>query len=299
VVKKLDFLVFGMPRGGTSAVARYISAVDALHCGQEVFPISLNHANLDVPTAFLERQAERWNESSVKEVTAKGDKIKFYGNKTPTYFYRLPGVLKELDNVPTIACVRHPRSVALSYSTRSLNPKDNWHSGRRGLFAVGDALMLVHALHHAPRDAKIMILPQKSLLVDWKATMTKAVAHIAPSVSADFNPKALDEIDLIKNRQTSRTKVELENIEERALNRIERIGLFELFDRDDVFMLNDVREYLARIVSDGPGNPVGFINRLAAEHPDELARNFAERWNNPAKRAWKGFRISAVENADT
>lgn len=294
MVKKLDFLVFGMPRGGTSAVARYISAVDALHCGQEVFPISLDHSKLDVPHAFLERQAERWNDSSVKEVTAKGDLIKLYGNKTPTYFYRLPGVLEELDNVPTIACVRNPRSVALSYSTRSLNPKDNWHAGRRGLFAVGDALMLVHALHHAPRDAKIMILPQKSLLVDWQATMTKAIAHIAPDIKAEFNPVALEEIDKIKNRQTSRTKVELENIELRALNRIERIGLFDLFDRDDVFMADEVREDVARIVADGPGNPIGFITRLAAEHPDQLARDFVERWTNPARRAWKGFKTSAA-----
>ncbi|MEO1778994.1 MAG: hypothetical protein AAFU63_09395, partial [Pseudomonadota bacterium] len=49
-----------------------------------------------------------------------------------------------------------------------------------------------------------------------------------------------------KNRQTSRTKVELENIELRALNRIERIGLFDLFDRDDVFMADEVREDVAR-----------------------------------------------------
>ncbi len=294
MTRKLDFIVFGMPRGGTSAVGRYLSAVKEIHCAQEVVPVNGNHAILDVPDCLLASTGKNWRSSSVADVTARRDTSRYYGNKRPQYFYRLNGVLEELDNCPAIACVRNPRSVALSYSTRSLNPKDNWHAGRRGLFAVGDALMLVHALHHAPRDARIMILPQKALLADWRATMTRAIAHIAPSIPADFNPAALEEIDKIKNRQTSRSKVDLEKIETRALNRIEQIGLFDLFDRDATFMLDEVRDDLARIVADGPGHPIGFITRLAGEHPDPLARAFAERWSNPAKRAWKQFKAAST-----
>lgn len=152
--------------------------------------------------------------------------------------------------------------------------------------------MLVHALHHAPRDAKIMILPQKSLLKDWQATMTTAIAHIAPGIEATFNPTALAEIDKIKTRQTKRTKVDLENVEQRAIKRLERIGLFDLFDRDDVFMIDDVRDDLARLVAEGPGHPIGFITRLAAEHPDPLAQKFAENWGSSAKRAWKEFQAT-------
>ncbi|TYB84068.1 sulfotransferase [Oceaniovalibus sp. ACAM 378] len=289
MVRKLDFIVFGMPRGGTSAVARYISAVEPLHCGQEVMTISTDHSTLDIPDAFLTPVNDRWNDSSVAAVTANRDRIRLYGNKTPTYFYRLNGVLAELDNAPAIACIRDPHSVALSYSTRASNTKDRWNSGRRGLFAVGDALMLVHALHHAPQDAKILIMPQKALLADWRKAMSRAIEHIAPGVAPEFGEQALAEIDHIKTRQTRRDKVELEKIEQRALNRLDRIGLTALFDRDTVCDLDDIREDLARIVADGPGNAIGFIRKLAVDHPDELARNFADRWVNPAKRAWQGF----------
>ena len=293
VVRKLDFFVFGMPRGGTSAVARYISAVDALHCGQEVFPVALDHSKLDIPTGFLEPQANYWIDSSIEEVTRKADTIQLYGNKTPTYFYRLSGLMTELDNAPSIACVRNPRSVAVSYSTRSLNPKDNWKAGRRGLFAIGDALMLAHALHHTPRDAKILVLPQKALLIDWMATMEKAISHIAPGVSAKFNDVALEKINKIKSRQSSSKKADLEDVELRALKRIEKDGLFDLFNRDDAVLLDEVRDDLARIVHDGPGNPVGFILRLAADHPDPIAREYANRWAKPARRAWQSFKATA------
>ncbi|MEP3633928.1 MAG: sulfotransferase [Shimia thalassica] len=284
---RLEFLVYGMPRGGTSAVARYISAVDALHCGQEVFPIGLDHSTIEVPNGFLSPQAKRWNDSSIEEITRKKDSIKVYGNKTPEYFYRLPSLLRQLGNVPTIACVRNPRSVAISYSTRALKPEDPWREGRQGIFAVGDALMLVHALHHSPRDAEILIVPQRALLADWYGTMVKAINHITPNVPVDFNPEALEKINSIKTRQTNRQKVELQLIEERALRRIESIGLAELFDRDEVFTVRDVRDQLAQIVADGPRNPIGFISRMVAEHPDLRTHEYLEKWTRTAARTWR------------
>lgn len=295
--RKLDFIVFGMPRGGTSAVGRYLSAVDALHCGQEVFPISLDHAKLNIPEAFLKRQHERWNDSSVADIEARRDQIRFYGNKTPTYFYRLNEVLEELDNCPAIACVRSPRSVALSYSTRSTNERDPWHPGRRGLYAAGDAMMLAHALLNTPETARIMVIPQQSLLEDWRAVMTSAVKLIAPGAEVEFNQSKLEEIEHIKRRQTSRQKVELEEAEETALKRLEGTGLFELYDRSTPYMLNDVRGQLTEVVSKLPPNPLNFIKRLSEKLPDQVAQDFYERWQSPAKRAWKTLRPRSPADA--
>lgn len=294
MTRKLDFIVFGMPRGGTSAVGRYLSAVDALHCGQEVFPISLDHSKLDIPDAFLTRQHDNWNDSSVDDITARRDQIRYYGNKTPMYFYRLNDVRSELDDCPAIACVRNPRSVALSYSTRATNDSDRWHPGRRGLYAAGDAIMLAHALLSTPEGAQIMVIPQQSLLVDWHAVMSQAVTLIAPEIKVDFNAAKLDEIEQIKKRQTSRKKVDLVPAEEAALKRIENTGLFALYDRDTPYMVDEVRDELAEIVEKLPPNPLNFIKRQSENLPDAVARDFYDRWQNPARRAWKRLRPQAA-----
>ncbi|MCA0873433.1 sulfotransferase [Seohaeicola saemankumensis] len=290
MTRKLDFVVFGVPRGGTTAVANYISAARGFHCGVEVFPTYMDHSTLDVPDAFLTRQHAQWLDTSVQAVRDNLDTLRVYGNKTPTYFYRLPSLLEELDNCPVIACVRDPREVASSYTKRATNPDDPWVRGRIGLFAMGDAILMLHALHRAPPDANIMILPQAALLADWRAVMTRALAHIAPGTEPDFDPEALQRINGIKKRAARTEKPELTGVEERALKRLRRDGLVDFFARTDVVMLNDVREEIAEIIVRMPPNPVGFIRRLAGEHPDPEVETFFERWSRQASRAWRLYR---------
>lgn len=287
MVRKLDFIVFGMPRGGTSAVSRYISSVDQLYCGLEVFPVGLQHDRIDVPQAFLERQHARWSPVAVKDVMARGDQVERYGNKTPYYIYRLPAILRELDNCPAVGCVREIRPIAMSYSTRAANPRDTWDTGRRGLFAAGDAVMLVHVLLNLPAEANVMIVPQKALLADWRAVMTKVVGHIAPGTPAVFNPERLGEIDEIKTTQVGRAKVELVDVEEEALARLEGTGLGALFTRDDVFLVNDVRDELAAIREACPPDPVAFVGSLAERHPEPTVVEYYGRWANLAGKAFR------------
>lgn len=291
---KLDFIVFGMPRSGTSATARYLSAINGMHCGQEVFPMSLDHAALDIPRAFVERQHDKWNDSSVETVRKKGDSITVWGNKTPTYFYRLDGIMDELDDCPAVVCLRAPESIAMSYSTRAQTERDRWHVGRRGLYAAGDALMLSHVLARFPRPDRILVLPQKALLKDWRAAMEQVVAHVAPGHPVSYDPNALAEIDQIKTRQTSRQKVTLEPVEKKALRRIGTAGLSAFFDSDEVVLLSDVQDQLQTIVADGPPNPIGFMRRLASEHPSAEAQDYFRNWSAPASRCWA--RLNKTKN---
>lgn len=284
MIRKLDFVVFGMPRGGTTAVASYISAVDALFCSNEVFPTFMDHSGLDIPAAFLEQQANLQNPRSVDDIRTRGDEILRFGNKTPTYFYRLNPLLEELDNCPAIACVRDPRAVANSYSMRASAPKDLWQEGRVGLFAIGDALLLLHALHQVPADANVLIMPQNALLDDWSGAMQQAIAHIAPDIPAVFSPARLKRIDRRKKKFGSREKPGLEAVEERALKRMERDGVTAFFDRRDVVPLDAVRGEIGEILARTPANPVNFIHRLVADHPNPEALAYFDRWSRHSRK---------------
>jgi len=300
LTRKLDFIVFGLPRGGTTAVSHYISATEGFHCGVEVFPTFLDHATLNIPDGFLTRQHKLWNGSSVDEVTALKDRIRVYGNKTPTYFYRLPSLLAELDNCPAIACVRDLRSVATSYSKRAADPEDPWVEGRVGLFAMGDALLLLHALHNAPAGSRVMILPQGALLQDWRGVMTRALHHIAPSVlqgaDPEFDADKLKLINQIRTREESREKPALDPVEERALKRLTRDGVMDFFTRPEPVLLDEVRGEIAAILAKTPPNPVAFVRHKAEEHPNAAVREFFKIWSRHAGRAWQTYRPAAGDS---
>lgn len=303
MTRKLDFIVFGLPRGGTTAVSNYISAAQGFHCGVEVFPTFLDHATLDIPQGFLTRQHKLWNGSSVEEITAHGDQIQVYGNKTPTYFYRLPSLLEDLDNCPAIACVRDLRSVATSYSKRAADANDPWIEGRVGLFAMGDALLLLHALHNTPKGSRVLVLPQGALLADWRAVMTRALAHIAPSElqgkEPDFDADKLTVINRIKTREEQREKPALDPVEERALKRLTRDGVMDFFTRPEPVLLDDVRDEIAAILAKTPPNPVAFVRHKAEEHPNPKVQDFFKTWSRHAGQAWRRYRPNAPAGAGT
>lgn len=294
MTRKLDFIVFGMPRGGTTAVAHYLSAMQGVFCGNEVFPTFVDHAKLQMPDNFLHCDHTHWNPNAMEEVTRRRDEIAFYGNKTPTYFYRLNSLLKDLDNCPAIACVRDPKSVAMSYAMRAADPGDRWPEGRAGLFAMGDALLLLHALNNAPAEAKIRIMPQNALLEDWQGAMQIAAGHVIPGHEVAYSEDWLKKIRKRKRQASRKKKPDLVQAERQALRRLERSGAVAFMNRSDVVDLNDVRGELAEIVAACPKNPVKFIGRLVENHPNPQARVFYDRWAQHVNRGWRGDRGQEV-----
>ena len=298
MTRKLDFIVFGMPRGGTTAVAHYLSAMQGVFCGNEVFPTFVDHAKLQTPEGFLQCDHSHWNPNAVGEVTRRRDEIVHYGNKTPTYFYRLNSLLGELDNCPAIACVRDPGSVAMSYAMREADPDDQWPEGRVGLFAMGDAFLLLHALHNAPRDARIRIMPQNALLEDWEGAMQIAAAHVVPGHEVAYSDDWLKKIQKRKRQARRKKKPNLVQVERQALRRLEKSGAVDFMNRSDVVDLNDVRDELAAIVDACPKNPVKFIGRLVEDHPNPQARPFYDRWARHVGRGWRGNRAAQAPAAE-
>ena len=283
-MRRLDFVVLGLPRGGTTATAAYLSAARGVHCGSEVFPTYLNHARLEVPEAFVTCEDAHWSASSRDEVQARAAELRWYGNKTPTYFYRLPTLLAELDNCPALVCLRDLRAVAGSYARRAANARDtSWQAGRVGLFALGDALLLLHALRACPPEARVMVVPQSALQADWRAVMTRALAHVAPQAAPDFDPARLVEAEQWRTGTTSYP--DLSATEDKALKRLDRAGVTSFFARPKVALLEDLREEIDAVLAQAPPNPINFMRRHVAAHPNLEVQDHLCLWSRHAARA--------------
>lgn len=293
-MRKLDFIVFGTARSGTSAVGRYLSAVESIYCGQEVFTERRNHSELNSPEAFLAPQANNRNQTAIDAIQERGDRIKRYGNKFPEYFYRLDPILDELDGCPAIACVRDLRSIALSYSARAANVRDPWPAGRCGLYAVGDALMLIHVLNITQFASRIMVIPHKALLADWQAVMTRAVHHIDPAIEASFDEERLKVVEAFKRRAKKTSQLELSPVEENVLRKLEETALPEFLNRASPFTVDEVREELAAIAENTPRNPVRFLREMASMLPTQEGRDYFEQWRARARRTWKQLEAAAT-----
>lgn len=295
MTRKLDFIVYGMPRGGTTAVTRYLCAMKGVHCGNELFPMMLDHAALDVPEAFVTpREGTRLTAAGIAALRPDLDRIGLFGNKTPTYFYRLPGLLAELDHCPSVACIRSLRSVAASYSMRAAMTADHtWPPGRVGLIAMGDALLLLRALASLPAAADVLIVPQAATLADWQAVMARVLAHISPGSEPEYDPDRLREIHKIRRRDARRAKPELADVEKRALARLRKDGVADFMARDQVLRLAEIRDEIAAILARTPPDPAGFVMRLAERHPDPAVAEYAAAWARRARRALQHFRAAA------
>ncbi|MAU94914.1 sulfotransferase family protein [Marinibacterium profundimaris] len=297
-LRPLDYLVYGLPRSGTSAVAAYLSAVPGVHCGLEVFPTFMDHGALRAPRDFLAHDDPLWRPSSVAEVTARGGGIRVWGNKTPTYFYNLAALYDQLGPVPSLLCLRPLEQVAASYAMRAADPEDSWPRGRGALFAFGDALVLLRALHRLERCDHILAVPQGPLVADWRAVMGQALAHVAPDVPPEFREDELGRIVRRRERSAARPKppvAEMQQVERDALGKMRQIGATGFFADETIGPVEARRPALEAILQAAPPDPVGWMRRAVERLDDDGAGvAFLEAWTKHVARVTRAPKGGAV-----
>ncbi len=298
--KKLDFIVAGTARSGTTAVGNYLSAVQELHCANEVIPWKADHSTLIAPECFtapLQGMADKPGKAkkarklhgSAEEIAAKGDAVRYYGSKVPMYIHRLRGVLSEIRRPCAIVTTRSLRPVATSYYRRASDRDDQFANGRTGIFAAGDYLMLAHVLANAPAG-QVMLLPHEALVKNWERTMRAAIGFIAPGLDATFDPVAIDKIhsryEALKARP-ARAEAALIPYEDAIVSEVEAMGIDALLSRNMPFLIDDIQDDLRRLLPSLP-EVLPWIEARLADHPLPDARAFMDdKWRAMATTGWQ------------
>lgn len=282
MTNKLDFIVFGVGRSGTTATARYLNAIDPIHCGIEAFPHFEDHSVLTGPESFLNHPFFKQDAMPVRisreDITAKGDKIKVWGNKMPSYFYRLNGVLGEIGKKKALMCVRNIEDVARSFTTRANNEKDTWNNGRIGMYAICDFIIELLVLSSLDPDADIMVIPYEALDNDWQGTMSAAAQFVAPEFPPDFNPERIAFIEAQKLRKKRVKKAPLTETERATIERIGGSDIAALFSRATPYNFSEVRDALPELVAKLPKQPINFIRRKIETYEDPNAADFLKTY---------------------
>ncbi|WP_161862821.1 sulfotransferase [Algicella marina] len=276
--RRLDYIVFGLARSGTTGVTRYLNAVPEIYCGVELFKPSEDHSALYVPECLINVPDTEATKAKVRisreKLERDGDRIQAYGNKTPEYFYNLATVLSQLEKKRGIFCYRNIRDVARSYSTRAQNVNDNWHPGRLGVYVVADAILLYRALSRLDQDADILVVPYNALDEDWQPVMESASRFLLPDVQPTFTDEVVQEAADRKKIAKSKDQAALTALEEDALSRIDVEGIHQLLNRPEPFRLNQVRGEIKEIVRKMPKAPLKIVREIIDAHDSAPARDF-------------------------
>lgn len=287
--RRLDFIVAGTARSGTTAVTQYLQTVGHIHCAMEVFGATDDHTRLHPPHCFFEAEIaaaarpelliyKKYRRSSLV-AAEKSPRISIWGNKSPSYAYRLNGVLSELPRPRAVVLARPVMPVAESYVKRALNPEDSFGHGRTGIYAIGDCMALAHALAIAPGD-QVLVLPYRGLIRDWRETITDVCAFVSPGTPPDFDEDAVEAIrqSYLRRKQKKREMPwGISDFEREAVRQAEAFGLDSILDGDRPFLLSTVQPALRAAVARLP-DLIPYIRDLTVGHPVPAAADFFPTW---------------------
>jgi hypothetical protein len=299
--RKLDFIVLGTGRSGTSAVARYLSAVRGVHCGLELFSPWTDHRRLHPPACFEELTKEELPKGirhpkpqllrlSLDEIRRRGGDIRYFGNKTPNYFFRLRGLLDEIAPGKAIVCWRDLMSVAESYARRADDPEDNWHPGKRAIFAAADTMACLQSLLDI-KGHDVMIVPNRAMVKDWNSVTRQMIAFLLP----DFGEVSYDPVNLAAiERLLARAKAAPRPLptwsptELLALETVKKTGIDVLMNRNSVFLLSEVSDQLRTIAALLPEDIV--------RHTQSLVEGDGKAQGIECFRMWSKMHVRGIRN---
>jgi Sulfotransferase family len=161
----LDFIVFGVPRSGTKALARALSLHPYVYCALERFSYRRDHSKLVFPGSFTRADAlsgphGRSKVHRVRADLARKGEINHVGNKQPRYYFALERVNREVPGLKNIWIYRSPAGFIQSWNRKEARHRTSrWSAGQVGVFG---ALELVAAIESCAR------LPQEVFLFPYE-----------------------------------------------------------------------------------------------------------------------------------
>lgn len=285
--KKLDFIVFGVPRSGTGAIARYINAVRHCICFLEKFAYEMDHNKIMMPKAIWTREGQHdkvlgKNERRIENLLNTKDISEILiGNKSPFYFLRIPEIFDELGTELSVCIVRDARSLMKSRNVRAT--KLDWSRGSPGLFALAEYIILLKILLKN-KNRNILIFPYSSLFFDGNKARQILFEHISPDRKIEVDEK---KIRFMKTKHQKKRKFgDIGFVELCALGQIEETGVCSLLQGELPFVANKMPAKIESAIAELPDGPVEFIrtyfeeigHQPSFEHLEKLKKKIIGRF---------------------
>jgi hypothetical protein len=287
----LGFVIFGVPRSGTTAVARYLNAHRGVLCLHERFDPGLAHKGLTFPDALFGApwggEANR-KDNLLRFVGDKTGPIALWGAKTPRYYLRLPRVMAGVPGGKAVHCYRRAQEVAQSYNDRADNPGDHWRGQLRGLFGILELPVCIARMLATPGD--FLTVPHAATKADARGAAADILAFLSPGAAHDCDEGAFAAADDIGAARLSRSRPPLAEVEEEAASLIEADRIDAILSGPRPVRFADVadaaRDWLASLPPDLVHRGAG----MAEAYGPGVAAFARDIWAPEVRPAWQDAR---------
>ncbi|MHA3976055.1 sulfotransferase [Halovulum sp. GXIMD14794] len=282
---QLDFLLLGVARSGTTALATYLNTLDGVICGPEYFSLRHDHSEIISPDNFIGdefKKAAHGLKIIERSFSSNSQDPYLFGNKIPNYFYNLSKVTSEIRGNKVVACLRDPRDSARSYNKRASNPKDSWFPGRWGFFAAFDFIAMVAALRrvdgielHVVRYEDLVARPRDVL----DEVSTFIGVHKPMRVSEDW----FDEISAVTRKRANAPAGSYGDLEEAAFSDSRALELYNLLKRGS-FVETLKSDAVGEILEDTFKRVPKLVEKLIVRSESEEVEDYFKRhWSRQAR----------------
>jgi hypothetical protein len=244
--RKLDFIVFGIPRSGTKTLVRALNLHPHVYCAMERFHYRADHSQIVFPDSFLDASdiRDRHDLNKIrrikKELAAKGE-ILHAGNKLPRYYFALERLNAGVPALKNLWIYRSPYGFMQSWNRRELNSRrGRWRAGQVGLFGL---LELLCCIKNCLRLQKgIFIFPYDHGLNHSSGALDQAIDFLGAA------PRTYDRAKFaakyLAKRQEAPHRLALRDYEAEILEALRVRELDAILSQDRGFLVAEVAHLL-------------------------------------------------------
>lgn len=231
--QRLTFIVCGVPRSGTKALARGLNLHPNVLCASERLDYRADHSRVAFPDDLLARRRlmDRldWRKVQAVETLAAGKpEIRFVGHKVPRYYLVLDRLNSEVPDLRSLVIYRSPYGFIPSWNRKEhAHGESRWLAGDIGLFGFLDLLV---CLQNVARQPRAFLFPYDLGLNESVEPMLAALEFIGAD-SGRFDREAFFG-KLIPKRRTNPRRIPLEPHEAEFLDRLHVDDLDALVERN-------------------------------------------------------------------
>jgi hypothetical protein len=274
----LDFIVFGVARSGTGALARALNFHPNVYCAKERFSIRDNHSLISFPDSFIdgstiERLRHRAKILQVKAELARKKDISHVGNKLPRYYLVLERLKRELPKLKGVLIYRSPRGFMPSWNRRELRGR-RWPAGQVGLFGLLELFVCLTNCLRESRD--ILVFPYESGLNRSMEPILQALDFLGASPEV-YDRHVFERKQLMREVIPSR-QVPLADHEEEILDTLGVGDLDQLMDQGRAITISQLAVPLSEYMKQIAGLLPRAFDRAFRACADTTVQRFSVRY---------------------
>lgn len=239
------FIVFGVPRSGTTALADLLNSHPNVFCGRERFSIEGASEKIFNEACIADRSIPNlFHYEHNLAVLKEKINLKAIGDKIPLYYINMNSIQEKFTNLKNISILRRMEDVFCSWNTRANNKNDvSWRRDQYGILSFFNYLSLLKMLAQKNYALDYFVLGYETLLIENNYNTKRVLDELFSYLGVEASPEVIKYFnDHSAYRESiAQAKREISSQEEKFINQFELNTLFDYVNQTGFLRFTDVQ----------------------------------------------------------